>query len=57
MKKNQNIRNLLLRGLAAAIEKLEPAAIIFYGRLPFFDFGEIPIFPFENTSYLWTGKK
>ncbi len=44
---------LFMLGLEAMIEKIEPVGIVFYGKIPEFNFGEITVREYQTTSFQW----
>ena len=44
-------RERYLKQLADCLERIHPKAILFYGRLPDFDFGKIKVVSFKNQAF------
>ena len=54
--KNKKFYHLFLKGLSAMIQKLQPACIVFYGKIPTYDFGSIPIIQQNPDTFYWKKK-
>lgn len=44
-------------GLKTMIEKIEPAGIVFYGKIPSFDFRSIPVREYQTTTFSWKNQQ
>ena len=43
-------------GYKEMLKRLNPSLVLFYGSLPKFDLGNVPIRQYKNTNYAWTEK-
>ena len=51
--KEQKCHRLFLKGLSAMIQALQPTCIVFYGKLPAYDFGSITVIHQEPDTFFW----
>ena len=51
MAANRQERERYLEQLADCLERIHPKTILFYGRLPEFDFGKIKVLSFKNQAF------
>ncbi|MBE6371949.1 MAG: DUF4417 domain-containing protein [Lentisphaerae bacterium] len=51
--KDKKVHHLFLKGLSAMIQELQPACIVFYGKLPAYNFGSISIIQQDPDTFFW----
>ena len=51
--KNKRFYQLFLQGLSAMLQGLRPACIVFYGKIPAYDFSSISIMQQKPDTFFW----
>ncbi len=46
-----------MTGLKLMIDKVEPVGIVFYGKVPSFDFGSIVVREYQTTTFQWKSQQ
>lgn len=51
--KNKSFYDLFLQGLSVMLQELQPACIVFYGKIPAYEFGSISIIQQRPNTFFW----